>query len=76
MAKFDALLCTPKMFLKINFRIFSQDILSKLLGFALKSEIHISDEYDKIGTMIEVYSFSHNFDEIHIVKMYALYFLE
>ena len=63
MANFDALLCTPKMFLKINFRIFSQDILSKLLGFALKSEIHISEENLKIGTIIELHSSSHKFGE-------------
>ena len=36
---------------------------SNSLGFVLKSEIHISEEYVKIGTIIELYSFSQKFSE-------------
>ena len=42
---------------------FSKGVLSKLLWFVLKSEIHISEEYVKIGTTTESYSFSHKFGE-------------
>ena len=42
---------------------FSKGVLSKLLWFVLKSEIHISEQYVKIGTTTESYSFSHKFGE-------------
>ena len=59
-AKFDALLGTPTMVFKIKLR-FSKGVLSKLFRFALFSEIQLSEEFVKIGTIIELQSFSHKF---------------
>ena len=42
---------------------FKRCFFSNSLGFVLKSEIHISEEYVKIGTIIELYSFSRKFGE-------------